>query len=147
MRETVGSLRAYFIIAGVVVSLLATIRLAIVEPIASRIYGHQSALTNGSVYLLIYIVLSCIVSLILGIAFIVVGVRLPRLLKQSAQRIVALLYIWLTLNLLFFILGIPLGNTVLGLLYFAIAAIIVWYLLKNVRRLAGEVGKPQGLVP
>jgi len=118
MRETVGSLRAYFILSGLA--------------------GIFSALR---INLLSASILGAIVELItigFSLAFVYVGFALSKLLRTSANRIATLLYASAGWSVFAFLLSILGGPSVIALLILILSLLIVWYLLKNVRRLAGE---------
>ena len=68
MRETVGSLRAYFILSGLLTAF----------PVALLLGGG------------IFSVIVGLITVGFGLAFVYVGFTLPRLLRDSASRIVTL---------------------------------------------------------
>ena len=118
MRETVGSLRAYFILSGV----------------AGIFSGLRINLLNAGM-------IGAIVELItiaLSLAFVYVGFALAKLLRSSASHIVTLLYVSAGWSVCAFLLSILAGPSAYALLALSLSLLIVWYLLKNVRRLAGE---------
>jgi len=125
MRETVRSLRAYFILSG-----LASIFLS---GSALRLSIQRS----DSIATLILVV-----SLGFGVAFMCVGAFLARLLKSSAGQIVTLLYACAGWTLFVFLLDIVLkGFSQVespAVITPILTLLILWYLLRNVRRLAAE---------
>jgi hypothetical protein len=73
-----------------------------------------------------------------SIAFLYVGVQLPTLLRNAVNRIATLLYVsagWLVVTS---VLGFFVGDRPWVAGGLAIGLLIVWYLLRNVRRLAQE---------
>jgi Ca2+/Na+ antiporter len=121
MRETVRSLRAYFIFSG----------------LAGLFFGVSALRVN-----LLGTAIGAIIGLIsigFSLAFVYVGFTLPKLLRVSANRIVTLLYASTGWTVLFFLLSLFGGLSVFGLVTLILTLLILWYLLKNVRRLAAEV--------
>ena len=130
MRETVRSLRAYFIFSG----------------LAGVLFGVSALRVN-----LLGTAIGAIIGLIsigFSLAFVYVGFTLPKLLRVSANRIVALLYVSTGWTVFFFLLSLFGGLSVFGLASLIVTLLILWYLLKNVRRLAAEVqGAPSEASP
>lgn len=121
MRETVRSLRAYFIFSG----------------LAGVFFGVSALRAN-----LLGTAIGAIIGLIsigFSLAFVYVGFTLPKLLRVSANRIVMLLYASTAWTVFFFMLSLSGGPSVFGLVSLVLTLLILWYLLKNVRRLAAEV--------
>ena len=121
MRETVRSLRAYFIFSG----------------LAGVFFGVSALRAN-----LLGTAIGAIIGLIsigFSLAFVYVGFTLPKLLRVSANRIVMLLYASTAWTVFFFLLSLLGGPSVYGLVALVLTLLILWYLLKNVRRLAAEV--------
>ena len=121
MRETVRSLRAYFIFSG----------------LAGVFFGVSALRAN-----LLGTAIGAIIGLIsigFSLAFVYVGFTLPKLLRVSANRIVMLLYASTAWTVFFFLLSLLGGPSVFGLVALVLTLLILWYLLKNVRRLAAEV--------
>jgi hypothetical protein len=125
MRETVRSLRAYFILSGLAelylqgVVLLSALRSTI--SVATVLTGFVAIVGIG-----------------FAIAFLYAGALLPALLRNAVDRIVILLYVsagWLVVSS---IPGFLIGDRPWVVVGLAIGLLIVWYLLRNVRRLAGE---------
>ena len=125
MRETVRSLRLYFILSGlaelwlqsgVLVGILrSTISAA---TIAAAVFG--------------------IVGVSFSLAYLYVGAFLPALLRTSSHRVVMLLYIsagWLVVSSVLGFLSTDRVWVVVGLV---LGLLIIWYLLRNVRRLTLE---------
>lgn len=121
MRETVRSLRAYFIFSG----------------IAGVFFGVSALRAN-----LLGTAIGAIIGFIsigFSLTFVYVGFTLPKLLRVSANRIVMLLYASTAWTVFFFLLSLLGGPSVFGLVALVLTLLILWYLLKNVRRLAAEV--------
>lgn len=118
MRETAGSLRAYFILSG-----LAGVFFAL----------RVSLLSAGIIGLIVELI-----SIGFSLAFVYVGFTLPKLLRGSANRIVTLLYASTGWTVFFFLLSLLGGLSAVGLVTLILTLLILWYLLKNVRRLAAE---------
>ena len=115
MRETVGSLRAYFVLTGLLglLSVVSVLRANSVGPLALVMEA---------------------VSLAFSVAFIYVGFSLARLLSTSANRIIGLLYASAGWTVLLFILSLLGGMSPFAIVVFVVSLLILWYLLKNVRR-------------
>jgi hypothetical protein len=119
MRETVGSLRAYFILSGV----------------ASLLRAGSALRDSRDVTATIILGVSVVFSL----AFLYVGFFLTGLLRSSTGRIVTLLYTSAGWTLFAFLLSTLLhGFVSSGSVVLILTLLILWYLLKNVRRLAAE---------
>jgi hypothetical protein len=133
MRETVGSLRAYFLFAGVI-SLL------------SSIVGVQHTLQLSRLYPLrweLVLWFAYVNGLAFGLGFLHAGVRLRPTLATGAawiQRMLQLLIALVALGLLAaLVTGFPLRGAGYG---FVLGRILIsLYLLVNVRRLAAQVMK------
>lgn len=131
MRETVRSLRAYFILSG----------LATLFSYGRALWvNYQGAISIATVIGVIGIGFS--------LAFLYVGLSLPGLLRSSAGRIVTLLYVSTGWVLFVFLLGLLEGLAPVAAITLILSLLILWYLLKNVRRLAAEAqGSSPGAVP
>lgn len=125
MRETVRSLRVYFILSG----LLAVLgSLTLLAPILRTAISVTTA-----------VIMVCVLgNLGLGLAFLYVGFSLPKLLRSSPNWIIKLLYASAGWSVLFFIVRLPNGIQAGSFVMLTLTLLIVWYLLKNVRRLAAE---------
>jgi hypothetical protein len=125
MRETIRSLRIYFILSG-----LASLWFGFLGLAADLQVGISPATIPATAI--------GIVGIGLALAFLYVGISLPGLLRNSSRRIVMLLYVsagWAILTSLLSLLNGLQGRTIAIL---AISLLILWYLLRNVRRLAAE---------
>jgi len=129
MRETVGSLRAYFILSGLA-GIFSALRINLLN--ASTMGAIVEVVTIG-----------------FSLAFVYVGLALSKLLRRSAGRITTLLYVSAGWTVFAFLLSIFAGPTALGLSTLILSLLILWYLLKNVRRLAVEAQQaaPSGPPP
>jgi hypothetical protein len=121
MRETVRSLRAYFIFSGL-----------------AGVFFAVSALRVSLLGVGVLGVIVGLISMGFSLAFVYVGFTLPKLLRGSASRIVVLLYASAGWTVFFFLLSLLGGPSTFGLVTLILTLLILWYLLKNVRRLAGE---------
>ena len=131
MRETVRSLRAYFVLSGL--AELCIEGLALVS--ALRVPFSAAAILR---------ILVAVVGIGFGIAFLYVGMLLPALLRGAVGRIVTLLQVsggWLIVSSVH---DFVVGDRPWVLFGLAIGLLILWYLLRNVRRLAVEA---QNLTP
>lgn len=138
MKESVGSLRAYFLLAGVISTLgsLGEIRTLVTLSVPAELALPLWALA--------------LISLGLGVGFVVAGVRLQRELLTGAGWIRKLLLVCLAMLSLELVLMLALlegqleswqiGWTVI---HMAIAV----YLMVNVKRLSDEAIAAQGVPP
>ena len=125
MRETVRSLRAYFILSG-----LAELYVQAVALVSTL----RSTISMATVL----VVLFAIVGIGFSIAFLYVGAVLPALLRSSVDRIATLLYVsagWLVISS---VPGFFVGNRPWAVVGLTIGLLIILYLLRNLRRLAAE---------
>jgi hypothetical protein len=125
MRETVRSLRAYFILSGLAELYVQAV--AVVSTLRSTISMAM-----------VVMVLVAFVGIGFSIAFLYVGALLPALLRSAVDKIVTLLYVsagWLVVSS---VPGFFVGDRPWVVVGLTIGLLIVWYLLRNVRRLAGE---------
>jgi hypothetical protein len=126
MRETVGSMRAYFILTGLL-GLLMNVGLLL---------GSQ-----GNLLLL----LIGAIGTIAGVLFLVSGARLPKLVASRSSFVPRVLLgtgVYLALYLL---LGLSLGQVGIGVVVqAALGLLITWYLLRNFGRLSTQA--PVGTV-
>lgn len=121
MRETVRSLRAYFILSG-----LATL----------FSYSRAVAVNYQGAFVLATVV--GVIGIGFSLAFVYVGFALPGLLARSPGRIVTLLYVSAGWVVFVFVLGLVEGLAPVAVFILVLSLLILWYLLKNVRRLAAE---------
>ena len=121
MRETVRSLRAYFILSG-----LATL-ISYGRALWVNFQGPLKLPTGIG-----------IIGIGFSLAFLYVGFSLPRLLRSSAGRIVTLLYVSTGWVVFVFLLGLREELAPIAVVTLVLSLLILWYLLRNVRRLAAE---------
>jgi hypothetical protein len=121
MRETVRSLRAYFIVSG----------------LASLFYSGSALLVSLSNPVTVATALF-VVSIGFSLAFVYVGFSLVGLLRNFVTSIVMLLYISAGWSVFVFLLSLLGGLSPASLGILVITLLILWYLLKNVKRLAAE---------
>jgi hypothetical protein len=121
MRETVRSLRAYFILSG-----FATL----------FSYGRALWVNFQGPFKLPTVI--GVIGIGFSLAFLYAGFTLPGLLKSSAGRVVTLLYVSTGWVVFVFLLGLLEGLAPVAVVTLLLSLLILWYLLKNVRRLAAE---------
>ena len=125
MRETVRSLRGYFILSGL-----------------SGLFFAGSALRDSSPGQDAIATVILVVSIGFSLAFVCVGFFLTGLLRSSAGRIAKLLYTSAGWTLFVFFLSLLHGFTssglAKGLVILTLSLLILWYLLRSVQRLAAE---------
>ena len=121
MRETVRSLRAYFILSG-----LATL----------FSYGRALWVNFQGPFTLTTVV--GVIGIGFSLAFLYVGFSLPQLLRSSAGQIVTLLYVSTGWVVFVFLVGLLESLAPVAVITLLLSLLILWYLLKNVRRLAAE---------
>lgn len=125
MRETVRSLRIYFILSGLV----------------SLWFGFQNLVSDfqaGMAPVMILVIATGVTSAVLALGFLYVGLFLEKLLQHSSNRIIMLLYASIGLAVLSSTLSFLGGGGVTAIVVLAVTLLILWYLLRNVRRLAAE---------
>lgn len=121
MRETVRSLRAYFILSGLLSLVYSATAL-------------RATLQNPSA---IPAILD-LITVAIALAFIYVGFALPGLLRGSVERVVTLLYASTGWSVFVFLLTLMQGFNPVAFGFLILTVLILWYLLRNVRRLAAE---------
>lgn len=119
MRETVGSLKAYFIVVSLL-SGLGNYRLL------TQWQGNTINLTQG------------LVGMGFAIAYFYMGVSLRKLLIHSPQVITTLISISIAFIVITFLLALPYSLHIAVMIRSAIGLLIMGYLLKNVTRLSAE---------
>lgn len=124
MKETVGSLKAYFIVVGLLGG-IGSVALLI------QAQGNAAFIVSG------------LVSLGLSIGYFYIGVVLRKLLVKSPQLITTVLYISLISLLVNLVLGLSDGFQVNEGFRSAIGLFIVLYLLNSVKRLSAEAIRKQ----
>ena len=126
MRETPTTLSAYFILNGGL-GALASIGLMVLN-------GGQRVPVPARVA----IVAISVVNVVLALAFVVTGILLRRLLAKSPETIKLVLWVATGWAALMSVVSLVSGvrSFILGM--FVLSLLILWYLLKNVNRLASE---------
>lgn len=124
MKETVGSLKAYFIVVGLLGG-IGSVALLI------QAQGNAAFIVSG------------LVSLGLSIGYFYIGVVLRKLLVKSPQLITTVLYISLISLLVNLVLGLSDGFQVNEGFRSAIGLFIILYLLNSVKRLSAEAIRKQ----
>jgi|SRR5271168_5117361 len=117
MRETVRSLRVYFILFG-----LASLCLS-----ASAL--RDSLRSPGTIILEF-------ISIGFSLAFLYVGYSLAGLLRSSAGGVMTLLYTYAGWSAFSCLCILLIGTSLAKLFGHILGLLVLWYLLKNVRRLA-----------
>ena len=118
MKETVGSLRAYFILSGLGSGALNVVALQHAEPAAAKAIA--------------------IVGLGFAIAYVYAGVRLRPLIAGSPARVLWLLIAGGLFLAILFGIGLLYGAAMAALPKIVLGLLITLYLFANVRRLAAE---------
>ncbi|WP_297373915.1 hypothetical protein [Acidiferrobacter sp.] len=125
MRETIRSLRAYFIVIGLI-SLLSSYG---VLARGLKPQGNGALLIGG------------VVGLGLSIMYLYMGVRLKFLLTNNlglVRGVILAVMAIIVVNFLFHMAGIEPGPLGAEAVITGIGLLINWYLLRNVLRLAGD---------
>jgi hypothetical protein len=120
MKETVGSLRAYFILVSVL-----------------GIAG--SVMTLGALQVNPLFLVTGLIGLAFSVAYLYVGISLRKLLVESLGLIESLLFASMTYQLIIFLLTLFNGFQTGSVIQFAVSLLILWYLLSSVRRLSKEI--------
>jgi hypothetical protein len=120
MKETVGSLKAYFI----VVSILGII-------------GSLVALGSSQINPLFLV--TGLIGLAFSVAYLYIGITLRKLLVESPKLIDNMLLASMAYQVITFLLSLLNGFQTGLVIQLAIALLLLWYLLANVRRLSKEV--------
>ena len=117
MRETVRSLKAYFIVSGLI-SMFVNLQLVSA--------GGGLAIAIGGL------------GLAVALAFLYVCIRLRQLLTTAPNRVTTLLVAAASLMLLMFLVNLLAGAGARSLPFFVFGLLTLWYLFANVRPLAAE---------
>ena len=124
MRETVGSLRAYFILVGIVGGARAVSTIA-AQPLAPP----ELKVAAG-------------IDAVLALAFLVTGIALRTVLKDSPGLIKGLIYSTAAIELLTAGVLLALVREPIILIAPVFWLLISWYLLTNINRLSAEEKAP-----
>jgi len=119
MRETAGSLKAYFIVVAVL-----------------GLIGNVATIAASQINLIFLII--GLVGLAFSIAYFYIGIMLRRLLIKSPElinNVILSSMVYLIINFLLTLLGEFQASSVVQL---AVGLLITWYLLSSVKRLSQE---------
>ncbi|HEY9611038.1 hypothetical protein [Allocoleopsis sp.] len=119
MRETVGSLKAYFIVVAVFGFL-----------------GSTSSLSLSSFSPLFLIV--GLIGLVFSIAYFYIGISIRKLLVNSPNTINNVILASMAYQVINFLLTLLRGLQPASIISLAIGLLITWYLLNSVNRLASQ---------
>lgn len=119
MRETVRSLKAYFIVIAVL-----------------GLIGSISTLSLSSVNPLFLII--GLIGLAFALAYLYIGISLRKLLVDSPKTINNVILASMAYQVLNFLLSLLNGVQVASIVQLAIGLLITWYLLNSVKRLSLE---------
>ncbi|MBW4620159.1 MAG: hypothetical protein KME17_12505 [Cyanosarcina radialis HA8281-LM2] len=119
MKESVGSLRAYFIVVGLLSG-----------------FDHYKLLTvaSGNIILLVL----GLIGMALSIASLYIGISLPKLLVESPKLITTVLLVALGFLVLTSLLIMSVGLGTSAIVRLVIGGLIIWYLFNSVKRLSAE---------
>jgi len=129
MKESVRSLRLYFILSG-----LASLWVCVVTFTPVLRTSFSAAVIVAGVIGLVFLAVS--------LAYLYVGFFLRRLLKDSSRRIVMLIYLGMAGIVISFLANLFGGIQSKEIFVDVLGLLIGLYLLKNVRRLATEAQDP-----
>ncbi len=119
MRETVGSLKAYFIVVAVL-----------------GLLGSTNWLALSSVSPLFMII--GLIGLAFSIAYLYIGISIRKLLVNSPNIINNVILASMAYQVISFLLTLLNGFLLPSIIRLAIGLLITWYLLNSVKRLASE---------
>jgi hypothetical protein len=119
MRETVGSLRAYLVISG----LLATAMYLM--PLLVGASGIAAVILLGGVAV--------------GLSYVFLGVRLKSLLSHSPNTVIRILQAGVAFLVVALLVQVAWGNALAALPSALVGLLITWYMLANAKRLGVEM--------
>jgi hypothetical protein len=119
MKESIGSLRAYFII----IALLAGIKNT-----ASLVQSQRD----------IAIVIGALIGVGFAIAYLYIGLTLRKLIVKSPKIITKVILVSMGFLVVGFLFSLLEGVQTAMVAQLIIGLLITWYLLKNVKRLSSE---------
>jgi hypothetical protein len=131
VRETVVSLRAYFIVVSIVEMLASVLSVRLV--ISSLPIIAQLPLAA-----MLVLFVSTAINFSLSIMFLYTGVRLPKLLQMSPRFVLGLIYVltaWVIVSFLFSLRG---GPSVVAFVYLIAGLLVAWYLWRSTKRLCAS---------
>jgi hypothetical protein len=120
MKESVGSLKAYFIVVSVLgmIGSLATLGASPINPL--------------------FLVIG-LIELGFSVAYLYIGITLRKLLVKSPKLLNNILLTSMAYQVITFLLSLLNGFQIGLVIRLAIALLLLWYLLTNVKRLSQEV--------
>jgi hypothetical protein len=118
MKESARSLRAYFVVAGLV----------------SGYLNAKSLMSTPGLLVLVF----SLASLLIALGFLYVGAVLPKLLAGSTQPINLILGGGAIVNVASGVLALVAGPAIFMLVVSGVGLLICWYLYANTKRLAAE---------
>jgi hypothetical protein len=121
MRETVGSLRAYLILSGIIGALQS-----------SRLIGSSGDALETFMTL---------PALVLSLSYLYLGIRLPTLMATALNRIFLIFEAGAAYLIMFFGMLIVTGAIVTGFGGTGFGLLLIWYLCVNAKRLVAEAQK------
>jgi len=119
MKETIKSLRVYFIIVGI----------AQIYNIIKDIGALKSNIILGIIG---------IISLIFGLFYFYFGIKLKSLISESPKLIINFLIVQIVFSVLSSLLLFFVSSQPYVLIFLLIGLLVNWYLISNVKRLAKE---------
>jgi hypothetical protein len=130
MRETVGTMRAYFIVSGLL-GILQSLFLILAS--------------EGDVAVIVI----AAISFGLSLGFVYAGIKLRTMLLQAHEHVRLLLVVAAGWSILLFLIGLLSTMEVSNVLVLAISLLIIIYHLRNANRLSRELktGSPQPTQP
>jgi hypothetical protein len=127
MKETVGSLRAYFFVVamiGLVVNYISLALLLVISP--KDFFSFSLPFVLG------------LIGLVFAIAYFCLGFALRRMVVKYPQTIKNFLFINVGYQILGFLVGLRNGFQIYSIFLFVFPLPLSWYLLNNVQRLSRE---------
>lgn len=121
MKESVGSLKAFFIFVGIL-----------------GVFGSYTAITQPQENLNTINLISLILGIGFSIAYLYIGFSLRKLLVEYPKIITTVILANIVVSVLNFLLSLFQGFQLNILLGFAVGLLINWYLYSSVMRLSKE---------
>ena len=136
MRETVRSLKAYFIVIAVLglIKSISTLSFIVIAVLSFR--ESISTLPFWSLSPLFLII--GLIGLAFALAYLYIGISLRKLLAESPKTIKNVILASMAYQVLNFLLTLLKGVQVASIVQLAIGLLITWYLLNSVKRLSVE---------
>jgi hypothetical protein len=122
MRETIRSLRLYFILSGLAGALISGPHLRVNLQSSAMI---ETGFRAGNIAL--------------SLAFLYIGISLKGLLRTAPERVITILYVTAGRSAFNFLIRFVRTGIPSGLLSPLLGLLIIWYLLTNVRRIGEEL--------